>query len=57
MLTHLIPPLGAKSVGPYKVPGGSLTENDYKEAVKESGFQGNLHVGKDKLTLRLPASR
>ena len=56
MLTHLIPPLGAKSVGPYKVPGGALSEEDYIDAVSESGYQGNLHVGKDKLTLRLPVS-
>ncbi len=57
MLTHLIPPIGAKSVGPYKVPGGPLNEGDYSEAVKKSGYQGDIHVGKDKLTIRLPATK
>ncbi len=57
MLTHLIPPIGAKSVGPYKVPGGALSEQDYADAVVESGYQGNIYVGKDKLTLRLPVTQ
>ena len=56
MLTHMIPPIGAKSVGPYKVPGGALTEADYEKAVAESDYQGKVYVGKDKLTLRLPAN-
>ena len=56
MLTHLIPAIGAMSVGPYKVPGGPLSEADYEKSVSTSGYQGQLHVGRDKLTLRLPAS-
>ena len=56
MLTHLIPPIGAAKVGPYQVPGGPLTEDDYKKAVAESEYQGQVHVGRDKLTLRLSAS-
>ena len=56
MLTHLIPPIGAKSVGPYKVPGGALTEQDYADAVKESEYQGKVHVGRDRMTLRLTPS-
>jgi len=52
----MIPPIGAKSVGPYKVPGGALTEADYEKAVAESDYQGKVYVGKDKLTLRLPAN-
>lgn len=56
MLTHLIPPLGAASVGPYKVPGGALSEQDYQDAVAESNYQGAVYVGKDKLTIRLPIS-
>jgi len=56
MLTHLIPPVGAPSVGPYKVPGGPLSEADYKKSVDSSGYEGQVHVGRDKLTLRLPAS-
>ncbi len=56
MLTHLIPPLGAASVGPYKVPGGALEESDYTDAVDQSKYDGRVYVGRDKLTLRLPAS-
>lgn len=55
MLTHLIPPLGAKRQGPYPIPGGGLTEDDYKSAVMESGFEGNIVVGTDLTSLRLPA--
>ncbi len=55
MLTHLIPPLGTKNQGPYKVPGGALTEDDYANAAKVAGFQGNVVVGTDLATLRLPS--
>lgn len=55
MLTHLIPPLGAKRQGPYPIPGGGLTEDDYKSAVMEGGFEGNIIVGTDLKSLRLPA--
>lgn len=54
ILTHLIPPLGAKNQGPYKVPGGGLTEADYTDAARDGGFQGNVIVGTDLATLRLP---
>lgn len=54
MLTHLIPPLNAKRQGPYPIPGGGLSEMDYKDAVTESGFSGNVVVGTDLTTLRLP---
>jgi ribonuclease Z len=54
MLTHLIPPLSAKRQGPYPIPGGGLTEVDYKDAVTKSGFSGNIVVGTDLVTLRLP---
>jgi ribonuclease Z len=40
MLTHLVPFLGAEKAGPFKVPGGPLTEADYRKAVEESGFAG-----------------
>lgn len=56
MLTHLIPPLGAKRQGPYPIPGGGLTEDDYKSAVLEGGFEGNIVVGTDLKSLRLPAN-
>jgi ribonuclease Z len=55
MLTHLIPAMGAECQGPWKVPGGPLTEADYRKAVEESGFTGNIIVGTDLASVRLPA--
>lgn len=55
MLTHLGPPIGAVRQGPWKIPGGPLTEADYRKAVEASGFTGNTIVGVDLATLRLPA--
>jgi len=54
MLTHLIPPVGSERQGPYKIPGGALTEADYRKAVEESGFTGNTVVGTDLASVRLP---
>lgn len=54
MLTHLIPPMNAKKQGPYPIPGGGLTEADYKKAVMDGGFTGNTVVGTDLVSLRLP---
>jgi len=54
MLTHLIPPLGAKNQGPYPIPGGGLSEADYTTAVTDGGFNGNIIVGTDLINLRLP---
>ena len=54
MLTHLIPPLGAQRQGPYPIPGGGLTEEDYEAAVLEGGFSGNTIVGRDLVSLQLP---
>lgn len=54
MLTHLIPPMNAKRQGPYKIPGGGVSEADYKSAVEEGGFTGNTIVGTDMISLRLP---
>lgn len=54
MLTHLIPPMGAKRQGPYPIPGGALTEKSYKDAVTDGGFTGNTIVGTDLVTLQLP---
>lgn len=53
MLTHLIPVLGAESHGPFKVPGGPLSVKDYEDAVRSSGYKGNVFVGTDLLTIRL----
>jgi len=54
MLTHLIPPLGARMQGPYPIPGGALTEEDYKSAATEGGFMGNTVVGTDLISLQIP---
>src|SRR5512140_3823988 len=55
MLTHLGPSLGAVIHNRWKVPGGPLTQADYRKAVESSGFTGNIIVGTDLATLRLPA--
>jgi ribonuclease Z len=54
MLTHMAPPLGAQRHGPYKVPGGPLTDADYRQVVEASGFTGITIVGTDLATIRLP---
>lgn len=54
MLTHLIPPLGAKNQGPYPIPGGPLTEDDYSDAATAGGFNGNTVVGTDLKSIQLP---
>jgi ribonuclease Z len=54
MLTHLIPMLGADHQAIWKVPDGPLTEEDYKKAVRESGFVGHIVVGTDLASIRLP---
>ncbi len=55
LLTHLIPPVGADRQGPFKVPGGPLTEVDYRKAAQEGGFTGTVIVGTDLASIRLPA--
>jgi ribonuclease Z len=55
ILTHLIPPPGAAQQGVWKVPGGALTEADYRKAAEDAGFKGQTIVAKDLATLRLPA--
>ncbi len=55
ILTHLGPSIGAARQGAYKVPGGPLTAVDFKKAVEASGFTGNVIVGTDLASLRLPA--
>ncbi|MFK7902002.1 MAG: hypothetical protein AB8B49_04075 [Nitratireductor sp.] len=54
MLTHLIPPVGAASQGPYKIPGGGLTKANYVDAVSKGGFNGNVVVGTDLVSIQLP---
>jgi ribonuclease Z len=55
MLTHLAPSLGAARHNRWDVPGGALTEGDYRAAVEAGGFTGVTIVGKDLASLRLPA--
>jgi ribonuclease Z len=55
MLTHLAPPVGSAQNGDLKVPGGPLTEADYRKAVEASGFTGHIVVGTDLASVRLPA--
>jgi ribonuclease Z len=55
VLTHLIPMLGAARHGIWTVPGGALTEADYRNAVQGSGFTGITLVGTDLAHIRLPA--
>jgi len=55
MLTHLIPPIGADQQYPFRVPGGPLTADDYRRSAQDGGFTGNIIVGTDLATLRLPA--
>jgi ribonuclease Z len=57
MLTHLIPAIGATSQSVWQVPGGPLTEADYRKAVEDSGFAGNLVVGTDLARIRMPPNR
>jgi len=56
MLTHLIPPVGAPRQGPYKLPDGALTEDDYRKAVESSGFSGETVVGTDLASVTLTAN-
>ncbi|TCL10104.1 ribonuclease Z [Shimia isoporae] len=55
MLTHHIPPLGAPKQGPYPVKKGGLTAEDYIEAVRASGYDGDVIIGPDLTKLRLVA--
>jgi ribonuclease Z len=55
VLTHLIPVPGAPSQGVWKVPGGALTEADYRKAAQDGGFAGTVTVATDLASIRLPA--
>jgi ribonuclease Z len=57
MLTHLAPSIGAVIHNRWKVPGGPLTEADYRKAVEAGGFTGIIIVGTDLASLRLPAKK
>ena len=55
MLTHLGPSMGTERHGPWKIPGGPLTQADYRNAVESSAFASNIVVGTDLATIRIPA--
>jgi len=55
MLTHLIPPIGAARQGPWTIPGGALKDTDFKKSAQDGGFTGDIIVGVDLASLRLPA--
>ena len=58
ILTHLSPAVGAPLNGVrYKVPGGPLTAADYRKAVEASGYAGDIIVGSDLTSLRLPVQK
>lgn len=54
MLTHLGPSLGADAQGPYPLPGGPMTEASYRDAAAAGGFTGEIVVGTDLASVRLP---
>lgn len=54
MLTHLIPPIGARQQGIYPLPA-PLTAEDYVSAAHDGGFDGEIVAGTDLATLRLVA--
>ena len=54
MLTHLIPAADSPSHGPYVVPGGPVSREDFAAEARKSGFEGTIHVGEDLMTLQLP---
>jgi ribonuclease Z len=53
VLTHLIPALDSSSHGPFVIPGGPFGQNDYVVPARESGFQGEIYVGRDLMSIRL----
>jgi ribonuclease Z len=55
VLTHLIPMIGAERHGIWKIPGGALSEAEYRKVVQDSGFTGSTVVGADLANIRLPA--
>jgi len=54
VFTHLIPALNSESHGPFKIPSGSLTAEDFESAARAGGFDGKIHVGTDLMIIRLP---
>jgi ribonuclease Z len=55
VLTHLGPSLEAVRHNQWEVPGGPLTEADYRKADEPGGFAGTTIVGTELATQRIPA--
>jgi ribonuclease Z len=53
VMTHLIPALDSSSHGAFVIPGGPLGHNDFVVPARESGFQGEIYVGRDLMNIRL----
>ncbi len=53
VLTHLIPALDTDFHGSVEIPGGPLEPKDFEKIAIESGFDGEIHVGRDLLSIRL----
>lgn len=53
VLTHMIPAIGTESHGPYVIPQGPLGPADFESAARNGGFNGEIHVGEDLLTIRI----
>ena len=54
ILTHSAPVPGLRRHGPWQIPGGGVSEANYRNVAMQAGFTGNVIVGKDLVTLRLP---
>ncbi|MEM9159282.1 MAG: hypothetical protein AAGB46_09555, partial [Verrucomicrobiota bacterium] len=55
MLTHLTPPIGQENrKDGWQIPGAPLSKEDFTEAVRQGGFTGNIIVGTDLATVRIP---
>lgn len=53
VLTHLIPALDTEFHGSVEIPGGPLRASDFEKIARDSGFTGEIHVGRDLLSIRL----
>jgi len=53
VMTHLIPALDSSSHGPFVIPGGPLDQDDFVIPAREGGFQGEIYVGRDLMSIRL----
>lgn len=55
LLTHFIPAVNSPAHGPFTVPGGPLSYDDFVREARSGGFGGDIRAGGDLSRLRLPA--